>query len=171
MKKQDILENQVNTVYLSLGSNLGNRRINLEKAKFLLSKGNVKILKSSRFYESKSWPNIKFPKFLNIVIKVQTNLSPYDLFNLIKNIEKKIGRKKTFKNYPRVCDIDIIDFDGKIVDKSDLQIPHPRLHQRNFVLIPLFEISKKWFHPVFKANISKLIGKLSIIDLMGIKLI
>jgi len=170
VKKQDISENRVKIVYLSLGSNLGNKVINLEKAKFLLNK-KVKIIKTSSFYETLSWPNSNFPKFLNIVIKIKTNLKPLLLLNLIKSIEKELGRKKTLKNYPRECDIDIIDYNGKIISYKNLQIPHPNLHERNFVLIPLFEISKGWVHPVFKVNIANLINKLDIIKLRGIKLI
>jgi len=171
VKKQDIIDNQIKKVYLALGSNLGNKLINLEKAKFLLNKQKIKIVKSSRFYETPSWPNNDFPKFLNIVVKIETILKPLPLLNLIKSIEKKLGRKQTFKNHPRICDIDIIDYDGKIINHKYLKIPHPSLHKRNFVLIPLFEISKGWFHPVFKVNIANLISKLSIIKLRGIKLI
>ena len=168
VKKQDISENQVKIAYLALGSNLGNKLINLEKAKLLLNK-KIKIVKTSSFYETPSWPNSNFPKFLNIVIKIKTNLKPLALLNLIKSIEKKLGRKKTLKNYPRTCDIDIIDYNGKIINYKNLQIPHPNLHKRNFVLIPLFEISKGWFHPVFKVNIANLISKLGIIKLRSIK--
>ena len=101
VKKQDIIDNQIKKVYLALGSNLGNKLINLEKAKFLLNKQKIKIVKSSRFYETPSWPNNDFPKFLNIVVKIETILKPLPLLNLIKSIEKKLGRKQTFKNHPR----------------------------------------------------------------------
>ena len=175
MKNQDISENQVNTVFLGLGSNLGNRKINLEKAKYLLVSKHLKIISCSNFYESISWPNRKFPKYLNIVIKIKTSLKPEDLFYYIKIVEKCLGRTKSLKNYPRTCDIDILDYDGKCISiiskKNQILIPHPRLHQRSFVLLPLFEISKNWSHPKFKQNIYCFLSKISNIELRSIKLI
>ena len=86
------------------------------------------------------------PKFLNIVIKVDTNLNPVELLKKCKKIESLLGRKKSSKNSPRICDIDILDYDQKVFkieNKNDfIYIPHPRLHQRSFVLLPLFEISR-----------------------------
>ena len=164
MIKPDISENLVNTVFLSIGSNLGNKKRNIEKAKFLLAKNSIKILKSSNFYETYAWPNKNHPKFYNIVIKIITKLKPMNLFFTIKDIEKKLGRKKALINRPRICDIDILDYNGKIyrfyANKNKLVIPHPRLHNRNFVLFPLFEIEKNWKHPSKKTNIHDLIGKL-----------
>ncbi len=174
MKKQDILENQAKFVYIGIGSNLGSRKKNIEKAKFLILKNNIKIIKSSSFYSTKSWPNENFPEFLNVVIFVQTNLKLEYLFKILKNIEFKLGRKITPKNYPRTCDIDIIDYANIIIKKKfnifDLEVPHPRMHKRNFVLFPLFEINRKWQHPKFKTNIVNLITKLPQNDIRGIKL-
>ena len=110
MKKQDILENQVKSIYLGIGSNLGNRIFNIEKAKSILIENQIKILKSSNFYESLSWPNTKDPKFLNIVLEVNTLLSPTKLLRKCKEIEIALGRIKTSRNSPRTCDLDIIDF-------------------------------------------------------------
>ena len=175
MKKPDISENLVNTVFLGLGSNLGNRKLNLEKAKYLLASKYIKITNCSKFYETISWPNRRFPKYLNIVIKIKTSFNPDDLFNYIKLIEKNLGRTKSLKNYPRICDIDILDYDGKCISivskKNQIIIPHPRLHQRSFVLLPLFEISKNWSHPKFKLNIYNFLSKISDIELRCIKLI
>ena len=165
MKKQDISENQVKIIFLGLGSNIGNRKKNLEKAKYLLSSNKVDIIKVSSYYETYSWPNKNFPKYLNIVIKGRTNLNPKKIFILAKNIEKLIGRKKTKKNYPRTCDIDILDYNKKSislnVDNNKLEIPHPRMHYRNFVLLPLFEIEKNWFHPTKKVKISRLLSNIN----------
>ena len=173
MIKQDTLENQVNTVYLSLGSNLGNKIINIEKAKYLLEANSISIIKCSSYYESPSWPNNNYPPYYNIVIKVKTNLLPSELFIEITKIEKYLGRVKTKKNKPRTCDIDIIDFNGKIlsfkINNDLIEIPHSRLNERNFVLIPLFEINKKWLHPKNKKKISHLINKLSVKSLSSIK--
>ena len=117
MIKQDTLENQVNSIYLGIGSNLGRKKNNIEKAKFELARRNIKILQSSSFFESLSWPNPNNPKFLNIVVRVYTNLDPLELLAKCKIIERDIGRKKSTKNAPRKCDIDVIDFsnDGKII--------------------------------------------------------
>ena len=175
MKKQDILGKQAKFIYLALGSNLGNRKNNIEKAKLLLRKYNINVLKSSSYYETNSWPNNKLPKYLNIVLQAKTTLRPLLLLNKIKFIEKKIGRKSAIRNYPRVCDIDILDYDKKILNlkskKFNLQIPHPSLHFRNFVLVPLFEVDKKWKHPKLKENIANLILKIDINDLRSIKFI
>ncbi len=173
MIKQDISENLVNTVYLSVGSNLGNKKKNIEKAKYFLEKNAIKIIKSSNIYESFSWPNKNNPKFYNIVIKIITELKPINLFLTIKDIEKDLGRKKSTTNSPRTCDIDILDYKGLNyeldVNNNKLLIPHPRLHNRNFVLFPLFEIEKNWIHPLKKTKIQDLIRKLDNYSLYSIK--
>ena len=141
MIKQDILENQVKSVYLAIGSNLGDKKANIEKAKFELTKQNIVILKTSSFYSSLSWPNPKNPRFLNIVLLIKTNLKPLNLLEICKKIEVNLGRKKSSKNAPRICDIDVIDYD-KMTINNQIVLPHPRMHKRNFVLLPLFEINK-----------------------------
>ena len=168
MIKQDILEKQVNTVYLGIGSNLGNRSINIEKAKIRLFENNIKIIKSSSFYETLSWPNPNNPKFYNIVLKTKTNLNVNELLQICKKIEKSLGRKKSPKNSPRECDIDILDY-AKKSQNDKVCLPHPMLHKRNFVLIPLFEIEKNWIHPRSKHHIKKLIFSLSNSDISSIK--
>ena len=104
---------------------------------------------------------------------VKTNLSLVELFNQIKIIEKSLGRITGPKNYPRKCDIDIIDFNGKYFDfiNIDLKVPHPRMDKRNFVLLPLFEINKNWKHPKTKKNIVNLISNLKGDDIRSIKMI
>ena len=101
-----MLENQVNTVYLGIGSNLGNRISNIEKAKYYLMQNNIKIISVSRYYETPSWPNPKNPKFINIVLKAKCYYKPFDLFNICKFIEKKLGRKRTVKN--KFCIVSVI---------------------------------------------------------------
>ena len=169
-----MLEKRVKTVFLSIGSNLGNKRKNIEAAKFMLEKNNIYIIKSSKNYESLSWPDEKYPKFLNVVLKVKTVLSPKDLIKKCLFIEKALGRSRNKKNEPRTCDIDIIDYDKKVVKRSknqNLTIPHPKMHKRNFVLLPLFEIAKTWIHPIKKTSIKDLINALDAKDLRSIKLI
>ena len=168
MIKLDILENQVRSIYLGIGSNLGNRKKNIEKAKFKLLENGIKILQTSNYYESMSWPNPKNPKFLNIVVEIRTSLKPLKLLNICKQIEKKLGRKKSIRNSLRICDIDILDYNKKCLNK-DIILPHPRMHSRNFVLFPLFEINKDWFHPVLKNHIKRLILLLSNRDITSIK--
>ena len=100
-------------------------------------KNNIKILKSSNYYESLSWPDPRKPKFLNIALEISTFLDPFSLLKICKIIEKNLGRKKSFKNSPRKCDIDILDYDNKKTNEQII-LPHPRMHKRAFVLIPLF---------------------------------
>ena len=168
MKKLDILENQVNTVYLGIGSNLGNRVINIEKAKSLLIENHVNLISISSYFETLSWPDPNKPKFINIIVKAQCIFNPIQLLKLCKSIEVKLGRKKTPKNSPRECDIDIIDFNGLIL-QDRLILPHKMMHKRNFVLLPLFEIDKKWVHPIMKVSIKILINSLSNHDIRSIK--
>ena len=168
MIKQGISENQVKLVYLGIGSNLGNKFLNIEKAKSYLYENNIQLINSSSYYETPSWPNPRFPKFINIIVKIRTKLDYLELFYICKKIETKLGRKNSPKNSPRICDIDIIDFDNKII-KKEIQIPHKLMHIRNFVLFPLFEIDKNWKHAVLKKNIKKLIFSLPIKDIRSIK--
>ena len=173
MLKQDFLENRHNIIYLGIGSNLGNRTLNIQSAISKLSKVCI-INKVSLFYETLSWPNENLPKFLNIIVKCSSNKNPYELMKLIKLIEKKLKRRKTKKNMPRTCDIDIIDFNQKKITfrykNENVIIPHPRLKKRNFVMIPLFEIEKNWHHPITKESIHNLVKNLSYKSLSDIKL-
>ena len=168
MTKLDTFENQVNTIYLGIGSNLGNRISNIEKAKSLLIEKNVNLISVSSYFETPSWPDPKKPMFINIVIKTKCSYNPNKLLKLCKLIEKTLGRKKSTKNSPRECDIDIIDFNGLIL-KGKLNLPHKMMHKRNFVLCPLFEIEKKWIHPIMKVDIKQLIYSLSNNDIRSIK--
>ena len=168
MIKQDISENLVKIIYLGIGSNLGSRIYNIEKAKSFLLENDINFVSISSYYETPSWPNPKNPKFINIVLKIETLLKPIKLLNLCKSIEVKLGRKKSRKNSPRECDIDIIDFNGLILEDR-LILPHKMMHKRNFVLFPLFEIEKDWVHPIKKVNIKKLILSLPDSDIRSIK--
>ena len=155
-------------VYIGIGSNLGNRIANIEKAKYLLSLNGINIINSSSYYETLSWPDPNKPKFINIVIQTNTKFSPEKFLNIFKFIEKKLGRKKNTRNSPRICDIDIISYYKKIF-KGNITIPHKRMHKRNFVLIPLFELDKNWIHPKSKNNIKNLIFSLPINEITSIK--
>ncbi len=166
-------EKLANKVFLGIGSNLGNKKNNIEKAKFHLRQNkSIHIFKISNYYKTKSWPDPKKPSYLNIVIEIGTSLKPLDLFMYIKEIEMKLGRKMTLRNSPRECDIDILDYGQKCLklkfQHNSIVTPHPRLHLRNFVLIPLQEIAKKWRHPKTKMLISQLIYQIDPIDLRSI---
>ena len=105
---------------------------------------------------------------MNIVLKVSTNLTPLKLLKKCKEIEYSLGRKDSPKNSPRECDIDILDYDRKVMHMG-IKLPHPRMHKRNFVLFPLFELNKNWQHPTTKHNIKSLIFSLSNKDISSIK--
>ena len=156
---------------MAIGSNLGNKINNIEITKIELEKYKIKILKSSSNYISESWPDRSMPSYINIVIKVKTNLSPLELLKVCNLTELKLGRIRTKINAPRTCDIDIIDYNNQILDKKNgkLILPHPRMSKRNFVLLPLFELDKSWKHPKLKTNIVNLINSLPIKDLRSIK--
>ena len=171
MKKQDTSENLAKLAYLAIGSNLGNKISNIEIAKVELEKYKIKILKSSSNYISESWPNPSMPNYINIIIKIKTSLVPLELLKICNLIELKLGRVRGKKNAPRTCDIDIIDYDNKILNEKNnkLILPHPRMNERNFVLLPLFEVDKSWKHPISKFNIVNLINSLPVKDLRSIK--
>ena len=156
-------------IFLGLGSNLqskyGDRFTNINLAISYLEEYGIKVIKKSSFYETHSYPNKQNPKFINIVILVETILSPTDLMSVLIFIEEKLERKRGKKNDPRTCDIDIIDYNSQILNlrynNLDLTVPHKELTSRNFILFPLLEIFPKWKHPVTKEIISVLLQKLS----------
>ena len=155
-------------IYLGIGSNLpssfGNKLDNINSSISLLKKNNIEILKKSSFYESLAFPNNDDPKFINIVVQVKTLLDPKDLMKTLLKIEEILERKRIKKNEPRTCDIDIIDYKGKIInlefDNHLLQIPHGSIAERNFVLFPLKEICPNWSHPLSNISIDSLITNL-----------
>ena len=153
-------------IHLNIGSNLnskfGNRFDNISIAINLLISAKVKIKKISNYFETPSYPNKRFPNYLNVGVLCSFKYTPEILVKILKSIEKKIGRIKTKKNDPRVCDIDIIDFDGKLIKINDLKIPHLRGHTRNFVLYPIKQIDPDWTHPFLKQNVNFLIKKLDL---------
>ena len=127
-------------VYIGIGTNLGNRQKNIDEAQRLLEENQIHILKSSRIIETDPIGGPKQNKFLNAVIKAETNLAPFELLHTLQSIEKKLGRVKTVINGPRVIDLDILLYDQKKMNTQELTIPHPRMFARDFVMIPLSEI-------------------------------
>ena len=158
--KDDHLER----IYLSLGTNLGNREQNLEAVLQELPP-EVTILESSPVYQTEPWGYLDQPDFLNQVLAVETTLSPDELLDYVKGIEKKIGRKPSVRFGPRIVDIDILFYGDRIISEENLVIPHPRIKDRAFVLIPLAELDPDLIHPGTNSSISDLLED---VDLTGV---
>ena len=163
-------------IHINIGSNLksvyGTKFENILIAIKLLKESNFKVKKVSSFYETPSYPNKKLPKFINIGLMGWFNFGHKKLLKNISLIEKKLGRIKKKKNDPRVCDIDIIDFNGLIIKNKLLSLPHKRAHLRNFVLFPIKEIDPKWIHPISMQNVDFLLdelGKISRIEITRLR--
>lgn len=148
-------------IVLSLGSNLGNRVKNIEKALHLLEKFTIFPQKISSFYLTKPVGFPFQPSFINLVGIFQTNLSPTEVLKVIKKIENKFYRLRFFKNAPRILDIDILFYDLEVIDNKNLKIPHPKILERNFILIPLLEIEPNLYHPVIKKTLREFVKEVN----------
>ena len=153
-------------VYIALGTNLGNRKKNLSDALAALSK-ELTLVKQSSIYETEPWGYLNQPRFLNMVAETDTSLLPQALLSYLKDIETQMGRQETFKNGPRIIDLDILFYGDRIINTKELVIPHPRIQERGFVLVPLNEIAKGFIHPVLKLTVQEM---LSHIDHNDVKL-
>ncbi len=151
----------MSVTYLSIGSNLGRRRENCEKAVSLLSENGIKIIKHSSMIETEPWGIKDQPKFINMAVEAETEKKPEELPGIIKKIEAEIGRKENIRWGPRVIDIDILFYDDLIIKTPELEIPHPLIHERYFVLNPLAEIAPEKVHPVLKKTIKNLLLEIS----------
>lgn len=151
----------INTAFISLGANLKyNHKIslkkNIESAIYLLPKYDIFVKKVSNWYESEPVPVSAQPWYLNAVVKIQTKKTPEKLIVILHEIENIFGRKRSLLNEPRTLDLDILDYEG-LIKKERPILPHPRMHLRHFVLLPMQDIDPNWIHPIFKKSINDLI--------------
>ena len=153
-------------IYLGLGSNLGDRFDNLDKATGLVHLHVGEVLESSQIYETEPWGLKSQPEFLNAVVKVGTKLSPSETLERCLEIELKLGRVRFEKWGERIIDIDLLFYGGEIIQNEKLVVPHPYLHERLFVLVPLSEVSNGLKHPQTGQSVKEMLescpGKLNV---------
>jgi 2-amino-4-hydroxy-6-hydroxymethyldihydropteridine diphosphokinase len=157
----------MHTVYLALGTNLGNRLANLKAARAALTP-QMNLKAQSQIYETPPWGFTEQDKFLNQVLKVETYLGPEALLKHLKRLEVALGRVPSFENGPRLIDIDILLFDDLVMDTPELTIPHPRLHERAFVLVPLNDIAPDLVHPEFRKTVQELLSAVNQADIVKV---
>ena len=145
----------ITKAYIGVGSNVGDRRQNIQRAKMALAQTmGIRSLRSSSVYETEPMGGPPQGMFLNAAWEVETELSPEALLSCLLSIEESLGRKRTEKNAPRTIDLDLLLYGGQTITSPSLQVPHPRFHERWFVLKPLTELASDLEHPVLKRRIS-----------------
>jgi 2-amino-4-hydroxy-6-hydroxymethyldihydropteridine diphosphokinase len=150
----------MNNAALLLGSNMGDREINLERACNEINDGLGKIIQRSSVYETEPWGNTEQDCFLNMVVIVNSSMEAEQMMEHIISIEEKLGRVRTKKWEPRIIDIDILFYDDEIISKKNLVVPHPDLHLRKFTLMPLAEVMPAYIHPVLKKSMAELLHEI-----------
>jgi 2-amino-4-hydroxy-6-hydroxymethyldihydropteridine diphosphokinase len=157
----------MNTVYLLLGSNIGNSEEQLRLATQNIKKQVGNVIASSSIYQTAAWGKTDQPDFLNQVIIVETKQWAEDTLSLILNIEEKMGRIRTEKNAPRIIDIDILFFNEAIIQEKELTVPHPEIQNRLFVLTPLNELNPDYIHPLLDKSVHQLLTECK--DVLNVK--
>ena len=152
------------TTYIALGTNLGNRLANL-RAAIAAFAPEIVVTAESHVYETPPWGYEDQPAFLNMVVKAETGLGPESLLKNLKQLEVELGREQNFRWGPRLIDLDILFYDNMVIDTPPLVIPHPRLHERAFVLVPLADVAPDLIHPIFQKSVSQLLAE---VDRQGI---
>ncbi|HXL23305.1 MAG TPA: 2-amino-4-hydroxy-6-hydroxymethyldihydropteridine diphosphokinase [Candidatus Dormibacteraeota bacterium] len=148
------------TVYLSLGSNVGEREKNLRDAIAALPGAGARVTRVSSLYETEPVDFTEQPWFLNCVVEAETQLPALELLHALRAIEAHAGSKKEFAKGPRLLDIDILVYDNATMDTPELQVPHPRMTQRRFVLVPLAELAPELRHPSWNATVGEMLARL-----------
>lgn len=144
-------------VFVAVGSNLGDRRQNLATARNALARtAGIRGLKMSPVYETEPVGGPSQGKFLNAVWEIETSLSAREFLKKLLGIEETMGRVRTEKNAPRVIDLDILFYGSEIIEEPGLSVPHPRLHERLFVLTPLKDLAPDWVHPKLNQTVREL---------------
>jgi len=147
--------------YIGIGSNLGDKIAHCEKAiSEILNIDRHRLLSRSSLFKTRPIGYTAQDLFVNGVIKIETDLEPLHLYRTLKTIELRLGRKETFPLGPRVIDLDLLLFDDRRIETEKLQVPHPRFHERQFVLIPLSEIDQNLIHPVLKKTVGELLEEI-----------
>lgn len=149
------------SVYLSLGSNVGDREANLRAAIAALPPTGVRVKQLSSIYETEPVDYLGQPWFLNCVVEAETELAPLALLQALRSIESQLGSQKAFAKGPRKIDLDILLYGLETIDTPSLQVPHPRLHLRRFVLTPLAEIAPHLKHPAWPGNAADLLQRVA----------
>jgi 2-amino-4-hydroxy-6-hydroxymethyldihydropteridine diphosphokinase len=147
--------------YIGIGSNIGDKAIHCERAiTEILKVDQHKLLAKSSFFKTQPVGYTPQDWFINGVIKIETDLDPLGLLHALKAIESQLGRTETFRWGPRTIDLDILIFNDKKIETDELRIPHPLLHERQFVLVPLAEIDRDLLHPILKKTIGRLLEEI-----------
>jgi 2-amino-4-hydroxy-6-hydroxymethyldihydropteridine diphosphokinase len=148
------------TVYLSLGSNVGGREVNLRAAIAALPAAGVRVLQVSSFYETEPVDYLEQAWFLNCVVEGETEVTAEELLHSLREIERRMGSKKLVAKGPRLIDMDILLYGQEKIDTPELQVPHPRMHLRRFVLVPLAEVAPQVVHPTLKLTAAQMLERI-----------